>query len=414
MDLNSTPSAERTHIGFFGMRNAGKSSVVNKFTGQQLAVVSDTKGTTTDPVYKAMELLPVGPVMIVDTPGFDDEGELGELRVKKTKEVLRKVDVAVLVVDGTVGLTECDKRVIQLFGQRKIPFVIAVNKLDLYEESEYNIFASSKEIKYNEQSSLKELNSNNIVSISAITGEGIDDLKQKVIEKCNVDKKEHYIVSDLVKEKDIVILVVPIDSAAPKGRIILPQQQTIRDLLDGGAITMVCTPDNLKLTIDAVDKKVALVITDSQAFKEVDKIVPKDIKLTSFSILMARYKGFLDTALEGTKAIDGVKDGDRILICEGCTHHRQCEDIGTVKIPNWLTKYTGKELKIDTCSGREYPEDLRGYALVIHCGACMLNEREVISRMNIAIDQNVPFTNYGIVIAKMNGILDRATEIFYN
>ena len=393
MSLNSTPAGERVHIGFFGMRNAGKSSVVNRFTGQNLAVVSDTKGTTTDPVYKAMELLPIGPVMIIDTPGFDDEGSLGELRVKKTNEVLRKVDVAVLVVDKTAGISEFDRGIIGQFKKREIPFVIAFNKSDLSENADVINKGALREC-INSDEDLKS-----VVEVSAVSGEGIDLLKIAVSQKCRLNDSEKYIASDLVNSGDVVVLVVPIDSAAPKGRIILPQQQTIRDLLDKGAVTMVCTPAKLSETIELCNKKPSLVITDSQAFEEVDKIVPDDIKLTSFSILMARYKGFLETALKGVKALDYLKEEDKILICEGCTHHRQCDDIGTVKIPKWLKKYTGKELLINTCSGREFPEDLSEYAVVIHCGACMLNEREVVSRMNMAVSQNVYFTNYGIVIA---------------
>jgi [FeFe] hydrogenase H-cluster maturation GTPase HydF len=406
MSLNDTPTSERVHIGFFGTRNAGKSSLVNKVTGQRLAVVSDTKGTTTDPVYKTMEMLPLGPVVIIDTPGVDDEGELGELRVAKTKEVLRKTDIAVLVVDGTRGLSKYDTDMIRMFEQKSIPFVIAVNKLDLCSDC-------GEQIKNSVDANVDK---SDIIFLSAERGEGIEELKQSIIEKykkelSSFSNTERWIVSDFVEEEDIVILVIPIDSAAPKGRIILPQQQTLRELLDKKAIALVCTEDKLEATIKACSKKPELVITDSQVFEEVADILPEDIMLTSFSILMARYKGFLEVASEGVKAVDSLKDGDCILICEGCTHHRQCDDIGTVKIPKWLKKYTGKDLIIETCSGREFPEDLEKYALVIHCGACMLNEREVISRMNNAVGQNVPFTNYGITIAKMKGILDRATKV---
>ncbi len=391
MGMNNTPASERTHIGFFGRRNAGKSSIVNAVTGQELAVVSDVKGTTTDPVYKTMELLPLGPVMIIDTPGFDDEGMLGELRVKKTKQVLNKTDIAVLVVDATEGLKECDKELIALFKAKEINYLIVYNKSDLLDEvpaaGAQEIYASA-------------LKKENIFEVK----ERIAALKGSGSEKC--------IVADKLNRGDFVVLVVPIDSAAPKGRLILPQQQTIRDILDAGAMAIVTKESELTVTLEGLGKKPAMVITDSQVFKTVASLVPADIPLTSFSILMARYKGLLDVAAPGAAAVERLIDGDRILIAEGCTHHRQCDDIGTVKIPSWLKKYTGKDIKIETCSGTEFPEDLTKYAMVIHCGGCMLNEREVKYRTKCAVDQNVPITNYGTFIAYVNGILKRSLEVF--
>ena len=391
MGMNNTPASERIHIGFFGRRNAGKSSIVNAVTGQELAVVSDVKGTTTDPVYKTMELLPLGPVMIIDTPGFDDEGMLGELRVKKTKQVLNKTDIAVLVVDAAEGLKECDRELIRLFEAKRIGYLIVYNKSDLLDEipaaGEKEIYASA-------------LKKEHIFKVK----ERIGALKEQTEEKC--------IIADKLGRGDFVVLVVPIDSAAPKGRLILPQQQTIRDILDAGAMAIVTKESELTTTLEGLGKKPAMVITDSQVFKAVAPMVPKDIPLTSFSILMARYKGLLDAAAPGAAAVEHLKDGDTILIAEGCTHHRQCDDIGTVKIPNWLRKYTGKDIKIETCSGTEFPEDLTKYAMVIHCGGCMLNEREVRYRTKCAVDQGVPITNYGTLIAYMNGILKRSLEIF--
>ncbi len=392
MGMNDTPSGERVHIGFFGRRNTGKSSLVNAVTGQDLAVVSDTRGTTTDPVTKAMELLPMGPVQIIDTPGFDDEGELGELRVKKTKQVLGHTDVAVLVADCTEGLTGSDEELLDLFRQREIPYIIAWNKCDLLKEvpddTEQEIYVSAKE------------------------GTGIWELKEKIARLGQGEENEVRLVGDLIKPGSLLVLVIPIDSAAPKGRLILPQQQMIRDILDSGA--MACCAREYELTdlLGKLTEPPALVITDSQAFKEVDRDVPPEIPLTSFSILMARYKGYLDTAVKGVTAIKQLKDGDKVLIAEGCTHHRQCDDIGTGKIPRWLKEFTGKDLVIETSSGGEFPEDLSPYALVIHCGGCMLNDREIHSRMMRAIDQGVPFTNYGTSIAYMNGILKRSLSLF--
>lgn len=391
MGLNSTPSGERIHIGFFGKRNAGKSSVVNAVTGQDLAVVSDTLGTTTDPVYKAMELLPLGPVMIIDTPGFDDEGSLGELRIKKTKQVLNKTDVAVLIVDAQQGLSDTDRQLISMFEAKKLPFIIVYNKSDLLDN-----IKSSKD---------------NEIYISAKDKINIYELKEKIGKLSAVQSNEKRLVGDLLNEGDFVVLVVPIDSSAPKGRLILPQQQAIRDILEAGAISIVTRDTELKHTLENLGKKPEMVITDSQAFKQVAKDVPEDIKLTSFSILMARYKGLLNSAVRGAKAIDSLENGDKVLISEGCTHHRQCEDIGTVKLPNWLKKHTGKQLEFAFSSGTEFPEDLSKYKLIIHCGGCMLNEREVRYRMKCAEDQGVPITNYGTAIAFMNGILKRSLSV---
>ena len=391
MSMNATPSGDRIHIGFFGRRNAGKSSVVNAVTGQDLAVVSDVKGTTTDPVSKAMELLPLGPVMIIDTPGFDDEGELGLLRVKKTRQVLNKTDIAVLVVDATEGQKDCDRQLIDLFKAKEINYIVVYNKSDLLDtvpqDTEHEIY------------------------VSAMKGEKIHELKERMA-SLKQDQTDRCIVRDKLDTGDFAVLVVPIDKAAPKGRLILPQQQTIRDILDAGAVSIVAKETELPATLSALGKKPAMVITDSQVFHTVSPMVPNDIPLTSFSILIARYKGLLEDAVRGVAAVDSLKDGDTVLIAEGCTHHRQCDDIGTVKIPNWLRKYTGKQIHIKTCSGMEFPDDLSPYAMVIHCGGCMLNEREVRYRTKCAVDQGVPITNYGILIAYLNGILKRSVEIF--
>lgn len=392
MGLNDTPSADRIHIGFFGCRNAGKSSVVNAITGQDLAVVSDTLGTTTDPVMKAMELLPLGPVMVIDTPGFDDEGKLGELRVKKTKTILNRTDIALLVVDSTVGLNDTDWQLISLFKEKKIPYLILRNKADLLE----HIPAPGENERY----------------VSAVTKAGIAECKETIGKMVSVEDMKLQIVGDLIHPSDFVVLVVPIDKAAPKGRLILPQQQTIRDILEADATAVVVKEYELRETLEHLGKKPSLVITDSQVFAKVSADVPEDIPLTSFSILMARYKGYLETAVKGVAAVEHLKDGDRVLISEGCTHHRQCDDIGSVKIPRWLKRYTGKDLEIELSSGREFPEDLSSYSLIIHCGGCMLNEREVKYRMKCAVDQGIPFTNYGITIAYMQGILKRSIEIF--
>ncbi len=395
MSLNSTPSANRIHIGFFGRRNAGKSSVVNAVTGQELSVVSDVKGTTTDPVTKAMELLPMGPVLIIDTPGFDDEGSLGELRVKKTKQILNKTDVAVLVVDGTVGLTSVDEELIKIFKQKGLNYITVYNKCDLMSVSDM----------------IKLSRDDSAILVSATDKKNIDQLKEKIALMADVGPEKH-IVKDLVSKGDVVILVTPIDDAAPKGRLILPQQQTIRDLLDADAVTMVIKENEVSDTLKLLYKKPRMIITDSQAFKAVAEQTPADIPLTSFSILMARYKGFLDSAVRSASAIDSLQDGDKVLVSEGCTHHRQCGDIGTVKLPMWLSTYTGKSLKIDFTSGGTFPEDLSSYKVVIHCGGCTLNERELKYRMKCALDQGVPFTNYGTVIAQTQGILMRSLEVF--
>lgn len=414
MGLNSTPSANRVHIGFFGRRNAGKSSVVNAVTGQELAVVSDTKGTTTDPVYKSMELLPIGPVMIIDTPGFDDEGALGELRVRKTKQVLNKTDIAVLVVDATEGKKQCDEELIRIFKEKEIPYIIVNNKADLLSDE------ISEKICQNNVSEQRKAEQNALLSsgqeqyVSALTGAGIYELKECIGKLTPNEDMTLKIVGDLLHPGDFVVLVVPIDSAAPKGRLILPQQQTIRDVLEANAAAIVVKESELKQTLEQLGRSPAMVITDSQVFEQVSEEVSEEIPLTSFSILMARYKGYLETAVNGVAAIDHLKDGDKILISEGCTHHRQCDDIGTVKIPRWLKQHTGKELIIETSSGTEFPEDLTSYALVIHCGGCMLNEREVKYRMKCAEDQKVPFTNYGMAIAQMKGILKRSIELFPN
>lgn len=392
MGLNDTPSGERVHIGFFGRRNAGKSSVVNAVTGQELAVVSDTKGTTTDPVKKAMELLPIGPVMIIDTPGFDDVGALGEQRVKKTKQILNRTDVAVLVIDAVEGMQQCDRELQNIFEEKQIPYLLVYNKMDLLEQI--------PEEKQRE------------IYVSALKKERIEELKERIAAIGKVSDGKLQLVGDLIHPSDLVLLVIPIDKAAPKGRLILPQQQVIRDVLEADGAAICVKEYELRELLDKLGTTPALVITDSQVFAKVSADVPEEIPLTSFSILMARYKGLLDTAVEGVTAIDSLKDGDRILIAEGCTHHRQCDDIGSVKIPRWLRNYTGKELEIETCSGQSFPEDLSPYALVIHCGGCMLNEREVRYRMKCAKDQKVPITNYGIAIAFMQGILKRSIQMF--
>lgn len=392
MSLNSTPSADRIHIGIFGRRNAGKSSIINAITGQNLAIVSDIKGTTTDPVLKAMELLPLGPVVLIDTPGLDDEGELGELRIKKAYQILNKTDIALLVVDSSIGMTIEDEKILSRIQNKNIPYLIVYNKCDIFTE------AASQ--------------SDNTISVSASTGTHIHELKERIAALAPKSADSLPIVRDLLKPNDFVVLVVPIDSSAPKGRLILPQQQTIRDILEAGAVSVVVKDTELKETLNNLGKKPALVITDSQAFKEVAKIVPEDIPLTSFSILFARHKGDLDIVANGAHAIEQLKDGDTILISEGCTHHRQCEDIGTVKIPRLLKNYTQADLNLEFTSGTEFPEDLSKYSLIIHCGGCTLNEREMKYRLRCAKDQNVPITNYGTAIAHMNGILRRSLEPF--
>lgn len=401
MGFNDTPSGNRIHIGFFGRRNAGKSSLLNAVTGQDIALVSETKGTTTDPVYKAMELLPLGPVMLIDTPGIDDEGHLGELRVNKTKQVLNKTDVAVLVVDSVEGITEIEEEMISLFQEKEVPYLIVYNKKDL---------EGSRKI--TKKSGMEEKGlADNAIAVSALLKEGIFELKEKLAHFVKTEENRFQIVGDLLRPMDVVILVIPIDAAAPKGRLILPQQQVIRDILEAGAVSVVARDTELKQTFDKVGQKPYMVITDSQAFKQVAADTPEDVFLTSFSILMARRKGFLETAVKGVLALDSVQDGDKILIAEGCTHHRQCDDIGTVKLPKWIREYTGKEPEFIFCSGTEFPEDLTTYRLIVHCGGCMLNEREVRYRMKCAVDQKIPFTNYGITIAYINGILKRSVEM---
>lgn len=401
MNMNQTPMSERVHIGFFGKRNAGKSSVMNAVTGQDLAVVSDVKGTTTDPVYKSMELLPLGPVVMMDTPGIDDEGELGELRVKKSYQVLNKTDAAVLVIDGTTGASKEDAALLERIREKQIPYAVAVNKQDLMSEK-------TKE----QVSKVLELAEEELLPVSASGGTGIRELKEKIAQIAKRQEPELRIVGDLISPSDFIVLVVPIDSAAPKGRLILPQQQTIRDILESDAVSVVIKEDKVKETIAALGKKPRLVITDSQAFERVAADTPEDIPLTSFSILFARYKGNLKAAAAGVTALERLEDGDRILISEGCTHHRQCDDIGTVKIPRWIREYTGKDIQIETTSGTQFPDELRDYKLIVHCGGCMLNEREMKYRLSCAADQGVPMTNYGILIAYVKGILKRSVEIF--
>jgi len=392
MGLNEVVSAERVHIGFFGRRNAGKSSLVNAVTGQQLAVVSDVKGTTTDPVKKAMELLPLGPVVIIDTPGLDDEGMLGELRVRKTRQMLAKTDIAVLVVDAAVGECEEDRQIEAEFRKRNIPYIVAYNKADLLTE--------------------RDADRDGILYVSAANGEGVEALKEELGRFAKQFKKERVLVSDLLEEGDAVVLVTPIDESAPKGRLILPQQLVMRDILDHRCIAIVCQDTELKSTLESLATKPKLVITDSQVFKKVSEDTPQDIPLTSFSILMARYKGDLPKLTEGAEALRKIKDGDKILISEGCTHHRQCNDIGTVKMPAWVRKFTECEPDFSFTSGGDFPVDLSEYKLVIHCGGCMLNDKEMQHRMKFCEESGVPMVNYGIAIAVMQGIFERSIEIF--
>ena len=394
MSLNSVASAERLHIGFFGLRNAGKSSVVNAVTGQSLALVSDVKGTTTDPVKKAMELLPLGPVVIIDTPGIDDEGELGLMRVRRARQVLNYADIAVLVVDASKGMSDSDSELVSLFESKKLPYVIAYNKSDLIKDIPAE---TDKEI-----------------YVSAVSGVNIERLKEKIAEAAKTEKNEKRVVADIINAGDTVVLVTPIDESAPKGRLILPQQQTIRDVLDSGALAVVTRDKELVKTLEALKNPPALVITDSQAFGYVSSVLPEGVPLTSFSILFARYKGNLPTLARGAAMLDKLSDGDKVLISEGCTHHRQCNDIGTVKLPGWIKKHSGKELEFEFTSGGEFPEELSDYALIVHCGGCMLNEREMQYRIRQAEDSGVPITNYGTAIAHMNGILGRSLEPFGN
>lgn len=390
MSLTNTPNAERIHIGFFGLRNAGKSSLVNAVTGQELSVVSEVLGTTTDPVKKAMELLPLGAVLIIDTPGFDDTGYLGEKRVEKTRKVLATVDIAVLVVDASKGISADDNTLIGLFKERNIPYVIAYNKADL---------------------ALVEVKEKNEILVSAQKGKNINELKE-LLGTLLSEKQEKFILADLVKAGDMAVLVTPIDESAPKGRLILPQQQTLRELLDLHCIALVCQPEELKATLESL--RPSLVITDSQVFGRVSKDTPKEIPLTSFSILFARYKGDLEALVKGAAALKNLKDGDKVLISEGCTHHRQCGDIGTVKIPNWIRDFTGKNLEFCFTSGGDFPEDLSEFSLIVHCGGCMLNNREMAYRINFAKAQGIPIVNYGVLIAHVHKILKRSLSPFEN
>lgn len=395
MSLNNTPTSERIHIGIFGRRNAGKSSLINAITGQNLAVVSDVAGTTTDPVIKSMELLPLGPVVIIDTPGIDDVGELGKMRVIKSYQALNKTDIAILAIDSTAEINDDDRQLIKRLKEKNIPFIIAMTKSD-----------------ENENPSVPKGFANNLIHVSSKTGKNIYELKERIAKLRPCTENTNRIVADLLQPGDFVVLVVPIDSAAPKGRLILPQQQTIRDILDAGAVSIVTKDTELESTLNNLGKKPKLVITDSQAFAKVSKITPDDIMLTSFSILFARYKGNLKTVVQGAKTLETLNEGDKILISEGCTHHRQCEDIGTVKLPKWIEEYTGKKINFDFTSGTEFPEDLSAYKLIVHCGACTLNEREMKYRLKCAADQNIPITNYGILISYMQGILMRCIAPF--
>lgn len=392
MRLNATPSADRVHIGFFGRRNSGKSSLLNAVTGQDLAVVSEIRGTTTDPVSKAMELLPLGPVVVIDTPGIDDEGTLGELRVRKTRQILNKTDLAVLVVDATLGKTAVDEELIDIFRDKNIPFLIAYNKSELLEAVPEN--------------------ADDGMFVSAATGFHIGELKERLATLAKNEEPEKRIVADLIGPNDFIVLVIPIDKAAPKGRLILPQQQTIRDILDSGAVAVSTRETEFRRTLESLGEKPKLVITDSQVFGKIATETPPEIPLTSFSILFARYKGSLASAVRGAKVLDELNEGDTILISEGCTHHRQCDDIGTVKLPRWIREYTGKNFDFRFTSGAEFPDDLSPYRLVVHCGGCMLNEREMKYRVKCANDQNIPITNYGILIAHIHGILHRAIAPF--
>lgn len=401
MGMNQTPASERVHISFFGKRNAGKSSVINAVTGQDLAIVSSVMGTTTDPVYKTMELLPLGPVMVIDTPGIDDEGELGALRIRKSYQVLNKTDIAILVIDSTAGKGEEELELIHRFHKKGIPYLIVYNKIDLLSTEKIKDLAMS--VRAGE------------VLVSASDGMNIQELKEKIASLKPEDTHKYPLIQDLIEPLDLVILVVPIDKAAPKGRLILPQQQTIRDILERGALSLVVRDTELKSTLDhflAQGVCPKLVVTDSQAFARVSKDVPENITLTSFSILFSRYKGELETQLKGIAALSSIEDGDRILIAEGCTHHRQCGDIGTCKMPEWIRNYTGKKPVFEFTSGTEFPDDVSSYKMVVHCGGCMLNEREMKYRIACCQDQGVPITNYGILIAQVTGILKRSLGPF--
>lgn len=413
MSMNQTPASERVHIGFFGKRNAGKSSVLNAVTGQDLAVVSDVRGTTTDPVYKSMELLPLGPVVMMDTPGIDDEGELGELRVRKSYQVLNKTDVAVLVIDGGAGASPEDAALIERIREKRIPYIVVINKKEIalpgIVENTVKTLGLAEPGRAGQERGETMCR---VLQASALTGEGISELKEQIAAAAKTEESEQYLVRDLLEPSDIAVLVVPIDKAAPKGRLILPQQQTIRDILEADAVSIVVKENELKNILPELQKKPKLVITDSQVFGKVASDTPDDILLTSFSILFARYKGDLESVVRGVTALDTLENGDTVLISEGCTHHRQCGDIGTVKLPAWIKEYTGKDVNIETTSGTEFPDDLSAYKMILHCGGCMLNEREMNYRLKCAEDQNVPMTNYGIAIAYMKGILKRSVEVF--
>lgn len=405
MSLNETPSSERITISFFGCMNAGKSSLVNAVTGQDLAVVSDVAGTTTDPVLKTMELLPLGPVVIIDTPGFDDSGELGSMRVEKARRIMNRTDIAVLVIDGNTGWKAGDRELLEMIKSREIPYLAVLSKCDQPDAVSAGCADAAKDAE-------PSGGADALFPVSAKTGFNIHELKRRIASLTDGKGHTRRLAGDLVSPGKAAICVCPIDESAPKGRLILPQQQVIRDIMEAGAIAIVTKETELDAALSSLTCPPDIVITDSQAFRMVSGIVPDEIPLTSFSILMARYKGWLESAVSGAKAIRSLKDGDRVLMAEGCTHHRQCNDIGTVKIPNWLKKSTGKELQIETSSGHDFPDDLSPFALVIHCGGCMISEREVLQRMRSAADQNVPFTNYGIAIASMTGILERSIRIF--
>ncbi len=405
MSLNNTPSSERIHIGIFGKRNAGKSSIINALTGQDLSIVSDIRGTTTDPVLKAMELLPLGAVVMIDTPGIDDEGELGALRVRKAHQMLNKTDIAVLVVDGTAGMTREDDDILDTIQAKSIPCIVVLNKADLIPNPELPAALAAIKQRLTKYALP-------VIQASAASRLNIQELKERIASLVPAEDTRLRIVGDLLKPSDLAVLVVPIDKAAPKGRLILPQQQTIRDILEAGAVSVVTRDAELRETLASLGKRPALVITDSQAFEQVANIVPEEIPLTSFSILFARYKGSLHSVVDGARTLDLLENGDTILISEGCTHHRQCEDIGTVKLPNWIRKHTGKELNFEFTSGTEFPLDLQKYRLIIHCGGCTLNEREMRYRQKCAEDAAVPMTNYGTAIAYMKGILERSIAVF--
>ena len=401
MSLNNTPSSERIHIGIFGNRNSGKSSLINSLTGQRLSIVSDTPGTTTDPVIKAMEILPLGPVVIIDTPGIDDIGKLGNLRIEKSYNILNKTDIAILVVDITKGFTNENKNFLKIIKEKKIPYIVVINKTDL--KSCPNFDKQIEEL---------QLNSNDIIKVSVLKRENIFELKEKIANILPEEEKQKRIIGDLINPGDLIVLVVPVDNSAPKGRLILPQQQTIRDILDSNAISIVVKETELESTLNKIGCKPSLVITDSQVFEKVSAIIPKTIPLTSFSILFARYKGNLKDTVNGAIELDNLEDGDKILISEGCSHHRQCDDIGSVKLPKWITEYSGKKLDFYFSGGNDFPIDLEKYKIIIHCGGCTLNDKEMKYRIKCANDKHVPITNYGMAIAHMNGILSRSIELF--